>query len=122
VADGRTIGEIAGLPGDAWVSFVVRDGQLVPIKEDIRLRPGDDVLVLADPELREELITAFEGGSSGGVSGPASTAGERLPRPASAAGRSTTAASTSAAAARPKFPLRNGPGGFQHARDQRNRA
>jgi potassium/hydrogen antiporter len=60
-ADGHTIGEIAGLPGDAWVSFVVRDGQLVPIKDDVRLRPGDDVLVLADPGLRDELVTAFEG-------------------------------------------------------------
>ncbi|MBJ7594909.1 MAG: cation:proton antiporter [Candidatus Dormibacteraeota bacterium] len=60
-ADGRTVGEITGLPGDAWVSFVVRDGQLVPITEDMRLRPGDDVLVLADPDLREKLITAFEG-------------------------------------------------------------
>jgi potassium/hydrogen antiporter len=102
VADGRTIGEIAGLPGDAWVSFVVRDGQLVPIKEDIRLRPGDDVLVLADPELREELITAFEERSSGPASAgplpePASAVAGRLPEPASAVGRSTIAASTSAA-------------------------
>ena len=60
-ADGRTVGEITGLPGDAWVSFVVRDGQLAPITEDMRLRPGDDVLVLADPGLRQELTTAFEG-------------------------------------------------------------
>ena len=48
-ADGRTIGELAGLPGEAWVSFIVRDGQLVPIRGGTRLRPGDDVLVLADP-------------------------------------------------------------------------
>jgi potassium/hydrogen antiporter len=60
-ADGRTVGEITGLPGDAWVSFVVRDGQLAPITEDMRLRPGDEVLVLADPGLRQELTTAFEG-------------------------------------------------------------
>ncbi|HUZ23848.1 MAG TPA: cation:proton antiporter [Streptosporangiaceae bacterium] len=60
-ADGATIDELAGLPGDAWVSFVVRDGQLVPITGDTRLRPGDDVLVLAEPDLRERLITAFEG-------------------------------------------------------------
>jgi len=33
----------------------------VPIKDDVRLRPGDDVLVLADPGLRDELVTAFEG-------------------------------------------------------------
>ena len=62
-ADGRTIEELADLPGDAWVSFVVRDGQLVPIKGDTNLRAGDDVLVLADPDLRQKLITAFEGPS-----------------------------------------------------------
>jgi cell volume regulation protein A len=60
-ADGRTVGEIAGLPGDAWVNFVVRDGQLVPIKEDTRLRPGDDVLVLAHPDLHGKLRTVLEG-------------------------------------------------------------
>lgn len=61
-ADGRTVGEITGLPGDAWVSFVVRNGQLVPIREDTRLRPGDDVLVLADPGLHEKLTAAFGSG------------------------------------------------------------
>ena len=60
-ADGRTIDDLAGLPGDAWVSFIVRDGQLVPIKGGTSLRPGDDVLVLADPGLHEKLVTAFEG-------------------------------------------------------------
>jgi cell volume regulation protein A len=60
-ADGRTVGEITGLPGDAWVSFVVRDGQLVPITPDMRLLPGDEVLVLAGPGLHGRLITAFEG-------------------------------------------------------------
>ena len=64
-ADGRTIDELAGLPGDAWVSFIVRDGQLLPIKGDTALQPGDDVLVLADPGLREKLIAAFEGPSAG---------------------------------------------------------
>ena len=63
-ADGRTVDDLAGLPGDAWVSFVVRDSRLVPIAGDTRLRPGDDVLVLADPSLREELIRAFEGPSA----------------------------------------------------------
>jgi Trk K+ transport system NAD-binding subunit len=58
-ADGRTIGELAGLPGEAWVSFIVRDGQLVPVKAGTRLRPGDDVLVLADPDLHDKLARAF---------------------------------------------------------------
>jgi hypothetical protein len=60
-ADGRAVGEITGLPGDAWVSFVVRDGQLAPIAGNLRLRPGDEVLVLADPGMHEKLATAFEG-------------------------------------------------------------
>ena len=64
-ADGRTINDLAGLPGDAWVSFVVRDGQLVPITGDTALRPGDDVLVLADAALHKQLITAFEGPAAG---------------------------------------------------------
>jgi cell volume regulation protein A len=63
-ADGRTIGELAGLPGEAWVSFIVRDGQLVPIKAGTRLRPGDDVLVLADPDLHDKLTRAFTGPSA----------------------------------------------------------
>src|SRR6266566_4675526 len=50
-ADGRTIDNLAGLPGDAWVSFIVRDGQIVPVKGDTKLRAGDDVLVLAPSEL-----------------------------------------------------------------------
>jgi potassium/hydrogen antiporter len=63
-ADGATINDLAGLPGDAWVSFVVREGQLVPITGDTTLRAGDDVLVLAEPGLHEQLITAFEGPSA----------------------------------------------------------
>ena len=64
-ADGATIDDLAGLPGDAWVSFIVRDGQLVPITGDTTLRPGDDVLVLANPALHKQLITAFEGPVAG---------------------------------------------------------
>ena len=60
-ADGATISDLADLPGDAWVSFVVRDGQLVPIKPDTMLRRGDEVLVLAEPGLHDKLATAFEG-------------------------------------------------------------
>jgi len=60
-ADGRTIAELAGLPGGAWVSFIVRDGQLVPIKAGTRLKPGDDVLVQAAPDLHERLTIAFDG-------------------------------------------------------------
>src|SRR4029079_5182098 len=54
-ADGRTVHALAGPPGEAWVSFIVRDGQLVPLKPGTRLRPGDDVLVQADPGLHDKL-------------------------------------------------------------------
>ena len=60
-ADGRTIDDLADLPDDAWVSFIVRDGLLLPIKGDTTLRAADDVLVLAPPDRRAKLITAFEG-------------------------------------------------------------
>ena len=54
-AEGRTIEDLAGLPGDAWVSFIVRDGQLLAITSDTRLKAADDVLVLAPPDLRDKL-------------------------------------------------------------------
>ena len=53
--------DLAGLPGDAWISFIVRDGQLVPNKGDTRLQAGDDVLILAPSELHNDLATVFEG-------------------------------------------------------------
>ena len=58
---GATIDDLADLPGDAWVSFIVRDSQLVPRCRYMRLRPGDEVLVLADPDLHQKLTAAFEG-------------------------------------------------------------
>lgn len=64
-ADGRTINELSGLPGEAWVSFIVRDGQLVPIQGGTRLRPGDNVLVQADPTLHDKLTRAFTGHDHG---------------------------------------------------------
>ena len=60
-ADGRTIADLASLPGDAWISFIVRDGQLVPNKDDTRLQAGDDVLILAPSEQHQDLATVFEG-------------------------------------------------------------
>lgn len=52
-ADGRTVEELADLPVDVWVSFVVRDHQLLTVRGDTTLRAGDDVLVLADDDVRE---------------------------------------------------------------------
>jgi potassium/hydrogen antiporter len=60
-AEGHTIGDLPELPGDAWVSFIVRDGRLISLKPDTVLRAGDDVLVLADMDLGENLTRTFEG-------------------------------------------------------------
>ena len=63
-ADGRTVAELAGLPGDvwlrSWISFVVRNRQLIAVRGDTTLRAGDEVLVLADPDLHAVLVRAFE--------------------------------------------------------------
>jgi cell volume regulation protein A len=48
------------LPGDVWVSSVVRDGHLVRVHEGVRLRAGDEVVVFADPEQSERLRGDFE--------------------------------------------------------------
>jgi cell volume regulation protein A len=59
-ADRQTIGEFSALPEGAWVSFVVRAGQLVPVSADTTLLDGDEVLVLAAPELADQLRALFE--------------------------------------------------------------
>ena len=59
-ADGASIGEFPALAGQAWVSMVVRDGQLLPLASDTVLRSGDDVLILADPALRPRLTAVLE--------------------------------------------------------------
>jgi cell volume regulation protein A len=59
-ADGRTIAEITDLPGDVWVSFAIRDQQLLPVTGDTRLQAGDEVLVLADPDVHGQLSKTFE--------------------------------------------------------------
>ena len=59
-ADGTTIDDLPDVPGQAWVSLVVRDSQLVPWCSDTGLRAGDDVLILADQGPRRwRLAAAF---------------------------------------------------------------
>jgi len=58
-ADGTTISDIASRVGDMWVSIVVRDAQLVTVRDGTELRAGDDVVVLADPDLRDRLSREF---------------------------------------------------------------
>ena len=60
MSDGRTIDELGDVLGGAWVSMVIRDGQLLPLRGGAALRAGDDVLVLAEPDRRAQLATQFE--------------------------------------------------------------
>lgn len=45
------------LPEETWISFVIRDGRLIPAHGDTTLRPGDEILVLSgagdEPRLRQ---------------------------------------------------------------------
>ncbi len=59
-ADGCRLEALDELPADAWISFVLRGGDLVPVRGSTELRAGDDVVVMADPGRREALALAFE--------------------------------------------------------------
>lgn len=59
-ADGRTIEALEELPGDAWISLIVRGGQLLPVRSDTQLRAGDDIIVVAESEQDGELTRIFE--------------------------------------------------------------
>ncbi|OBK16236.1 cation:proton antiporter domain-containing protein [Mycobacterium asiaticum] len=58
-AEGCTIEDLGEHVGDIWVSMVVRNAGLVPVRGDTALRAGDEVVVLADPELHEALADLF---------------------------------------------------------------
>jgi cell volume regulation protein A len=62
-ADGRRLADV-DLPDGVWVSFAVRHGSLVAVHGDTELRAGDDLLVLAEPELEPALRAAFRGSRS----------------------------------------------------------
>ena len=59
VADGHRIDDLPTMPEDAWISLVVRDNRLLPVRGDSRLRAGDELLILADPELGDSLRATF---------------------------------------------------------------
>ena len=59
-ADGCTIKDLADLPGHAWISLVVRDGQAMPVRGGTELLAGDELLILADPDTHEEVAAPFE--------------------------------------------------------------
>ena len=60
-ADGKRIDELVALGEDAWISFVVRDRRLVPVRGDSRLRAGDEVLVVAHPDRTDAVSALFTG-------------------------------------------------------------
>jgi cell volume regulation protein A len=57
-ADGTAI---SALPfgEEAWVTMVVRGGHLVPARGGTRLEPGDEVLIVVDPEAHTNLDAVF---------------------------------------------------------------
>jgi cell volume regulation protein A len=59
-ADCVTIEDLTQLPDDVWVSFIVRNQQLVSIGSKTELRAGDEVLVLGDPRRADALRATFE--------------------------------------------------------------
>jgi cell volume regulation protein A len=59
-ADGATLSSLQGLPRDAWVSLVVREGELVPVRGGTRLRAGDTLNVIAPGAERDTLAATFD--------------------------------------------------------------
>jgi cell volume regulation protein A len=47
------------LPEDAWISFIIRDGRLVPAHADTMIQPNDEVVVLADDNDEASLRQLF---------------------------------------------------------------
>ena len=60
-ADGATVESLSDQAGDIWVSIVVRESGLVAVRADTELQAGDEVVVLAEPELVEQLSGLFRG-------------------------------------------------------------
>jgi potassium/hydrogen antiporter len=58
-AEGRNIEDLGEQAGDIWVSIVVRASGLVPVRAETELEAGDDVVILADPELGDTLAALF---------------------------------------------------------------
>ncbi|OBI46876.1 cation:proton antiporter [Mycobacterium colombiense] len=58
-AQGCTVEGLGDRVGDIWVSIVVRATGLVPVRGDTELQTGDEVVILADPELHGTLADLF---------------------------------------------------------------
>jgi cell volume regulation protein A len=60
LADGRAISEIGKLPSGAWITLLVRNGRLLPVRGNTLLAAGDEITVLADTNNPETLAAIFE--------------------------------------------------------------
>ncbi len=69
-ADGQRVDELDSIPQDAWISAVVRDSQLLHVRGDTELRAGDQLLIIADPNLHDTLATTFTIGGTTETTGP----------------------------------------------------
>ncbi len=58
-AEGTTVSDLDGLPEDAWVTLLVRDGRLLAVRGDTLLKAGDRLTVLADAGESDALRAAF---------------------------------------------------------------
>ena len=58
-ADRRRIGDLDELGDDAWIAFLVRDSQLIRVSGSTELHAGDELLVLAEPDLTDRLAGLF---------------------------------------------------------------
>jgi len=59
LANRSRIDELTQLPEDAWISLVVRDNRLLPVRGDTELLAGDQILILAHPDLHDVLSATF---------------------------------------------------------------
>jgi potassium/hydrogen antiporter len=59
LVDGQTVEAVAELAGNVWISIVVRDGLLLPVRGDTELRAGDLVTLLIDEDLPQEVAGMF---------------------------------------------------------------
>jgi cell volume regulation protein A len=57
-ADATQVGDVH-LAQDAWISLIIRDGRLVPVRPDTVLRAGDEVVVLSADPAAAGLSTLF---------------------------------------------------------------
>jgi potassium/hydrogen antiporter len=57
-ADGCSLADL-DVGEDCWVSLVIRDGTLLPVRAATRLQAGDELVVLADPQAGDLLRPVF---------------------------------------------------------------